>query len=142
MTPLPLPDYLSDLQFSLGDMALALHPVSWEDGMYAIDLKAPKDSWGLFVNLERECGKHHDSQTVEEYREGCVYCHVRSLHDHVGTPREFSDWLRERVTKLFHKLVRSHIEGAYDRLDRSSGKDKAHVVAALSRPLSLHKWQI
>ena len=70
MTTLPLPDCLSDLQFSLAGKTLALHPVSWAEGMYAVDVEAPEGSWGLFVDLERKRGKHHDSQTVEEYRDG------------------------------------------------------------------------
>ena len=61
MTHLRLPDYLSDLQFSLGGKALALYPVSWAEGMYAVDFETPTDTWGLFVNLEEEHGKLHDS---------------------------------------------------------------------------------
>ena len=56
MTHLRLPDYLSDLQFSLGGKALALYPVSWAEGMYAVDFETPSITWRLFVNLEEEHG--------------------------------------------------------------------------------------
>ena len=136
MNTLPLPEYLSDLHFSLGDKALALLPVSWEEGMYAVDLEAPAGRWGLFVALDQERGHHHDSQTVEEYRDGRVYGHVRGLRDPVGAPREFSDTLRERVTKLVHNLVRSRIDKTYYQLDENNGKDEAHIVAAMCRELA------
>ena len=136
MTGLPLPDYLSDLQFSLGGKALALHPGSWGGGMYAVDIEAPEDRWGLFVDLEAERGRHHDSQTVEEYRDGRVYSHVRSLGDDVGTPQVFLDWLRERVTQLVHKRVRSHIDETYDRLNNSDGLNEAHGVAVMCKEIA------
>ena len=136
MTTLPLPDYLSDLQFSLAGKTLALHPISWDEGMYAVGLEVPEDSRGLFVDLERERGRRHDSQTVEEYRDGRVHGHVRALHDHVGTPAKFSDWLREQVTKLVHNLVRRHIDGAYYRLHRSGGEDEAKVVAEMCKEIA------
>lgn len=136
MTPLPLPDYLSDLQFSLGGKALALYPVSWEEGMYAVDLEAPTNTWGLFVNLEEEHGKLHDSQTVEVYRGGRVYSHVRTLHDHVGTPQVFSEWLRGRVTKLIHNCVRGHIDGTYYQLDQNDQKADVPTIATMCREIA------
>jgi hypothetical protein len=136
VSTLPLPDYLSDLQFSLGGKALALHPVSWEEGMCAVDFEAPTDTWGLFVNLEGEHGKLHDSQSVEEYRDGRVYSHVRSVHDHVGTPQVFSEWLRGRVARLVHSLVRSHIDGTYYRLEENAQKTDASIIAAMCREIA------
>ena len=136
MDPLPLPDFLADLQLSLAGKPLALHPVSWDQGMYAVALDAPEGSWGLFVDLEQERGRHHDSQTVEEYKQGSVYGHVRSLHDHVGTPKAFEDWLRERVTKLIHQLVGRHIDGTYDRLEQEGVAATASTLAAMCHEIA------
>ncbi len=136
MTTLPLPDYLSDLRFSLAGKTLALHPVSWADGMYAVDTQAPEGSWGLFVDLEQRRGKHRDSQTVEEYRDGRIYGHVRGLHDHVGTPMEFSDWLRKQLAKHIHKLVRGHIDETYYRLKNDERATHVPSLAAMCRDIA------
>jgi len=136
MTTIPLPKYLNDLQFSLGGKPLALHPASSEEGMYAVGFEAPTDTWGLFVNLEGEHGKLHDSQSVEVYRDGHIYSHVRGLHDHVGTPEVFSEWLRGQVTKLIHNCVRGHIDGTYYSLEEANGKNEAHVVALMCREIA------
>jgi hypothetical protein len=136
MTPLPLPDYLSDLQFSLGGKVLALYPVSWAEGMYAVGFEVPTDTWGLFVNLEGEHGKLHDSQTVEVYRDGRVYSHVRTLHDHVGTPQAFSEWLRGKVAKLIHNCVRGHIGGTYYQLDKNAQKADVSTIETMCRVIA------
>ena len=136
MNTLSLPDYLSDLQFSLGGHTLALHPVSGQDGMYAVDFKAPTNTWGLFVNLEDEHGKLHDSQSDQVYRDGRVYSHVRNLRDPTGTPQIFSEWLRGQVAKLVHTFVRGHIDGTYCGLERSNVENKAHAVAVMCREIA------
>ncbi len=136
MSTFPLPTYLSDLQFSLGGKALALYPVSWPEGMYAIDVEAPTGTWGLFVNLEEEHGKLHNSQTVEVCRDGRVYSHVRSLHDHVGEPQVFSEWLRGQVAKLIHNCVRGHIDGTYCQLDQNAQTADVSTIATLCREIA------
>ena len=61
--------------------------------MWSIGLETPEDSWGLFVDLEQERGRHHDSQTVEQHHGGQTSS-VRHLHDAQGTPQPFTEWLR------------------------------------------------
>lgn len=136
MPTLPLPDFLSDLQLSIAGKPLALHPVAGEDGTYAIGLTAPTSSWGLFVDVERQWAKEHDSQTVTVYEQGREHGHVRGLHDYKGTPRVFSEWLRERVTKLIHDLVRGHIGGTYYRLSKADDEDHSPDIAQLCREVA------
>ena len=147
MTTRPLPDELADLSFSLAGKKLALHPVPWEEGMYAIGLEPPRSSWGLFVDIEGHRGRRHDSQTVTEYCDGHMHGHVRQLQDHAGTPAEFWAWLRAEVIRLIHGLVRRHIDGTYARLegngdddgdadDRRDDASDADVLVSMCRDLA------
>ena len=106
MTTRPLPNILSDLRLTLEGRELKLHYVPWDEGMWSIGLEAPEDSWGLFVDLEQERGRRHDSQTVEQHHGGQTYEHVRHLHDAQGTPQPFTEWLRERAIKHVHHLFK------------------------------------
>ena len=136
MTTRPLPNILSDLRLTLEGRELKLHSVPWDEGMWSIGLETPEDSWGLFVDLEQERGRHHDSQTVEQHHGGQTYEHVRHLHDAQGTPQPFNEWLRERATKHVHHLVQGHVDKTYYRLAKQADSSSIERIIAMCRDIA------
>ena len=113
LTGYPLPDFLSDLKFSIGGQTLRGFEVPHEPDVFRIDFRSDGyQSVGLFVNFEAEYAKIKTSQSTTIFQSGEVRTHTR--WDGLPKPEQVGDfkaWIRAQVIKDIDRLLSWHMEG-------------------------------
>lgn len=113
LTGHPLPDFLSDLKFSIGGQTLQSFELPHEPGVFQIALEDDGYySVGLYVNFEAEYAKIKSSQATTICQSGQVRTHTR-WDDRLPEPENvgnFKAWVRAQVIKDIDRILSWHIE--------------------------------
>lgn len=111
-----VPEFLSDLIFTIGGKTLQLFPVPNKDNLWHFGIDPDKHKkYGVFANFESEYAEIRDNYSVKFYRSGTVRWHTcfdQETPDANEAP-PFKEWLRNEVLKDISRLIMWHLSDVF-----------------------------
>ena len=132
MTNQPLPEFLSDLFFTIGDKSLQLfpsrHPRQKEG--FQIEISDQFYDSGLIVNLTEEWALLKDSHSTTQYMNGRTTCWTqwddRTPDSHPAV--EYKQWVHDTVKEDINRMISWHISDLMHNYPIQSNLERYHKL--------------